>query len=206
MRAEGECLELWWLWARVDARDERADADLVARLRRGDPSAFEQVVRQHQQRVYNLAFRMLRRHEDAEDVTQEAFLKAFEALPRFRGEAAVGTWVCRIAANLCVSWLRSKARRGEVTTDPTAIQDHQKDVADPAAGELARAARAAVAQLPAKYRLAVTAYYLEGRSYEESARVVGVRVRALKTQLHRARKMLREMVRDAPFRAGEVEP
>lgn len=196
MRAEGACLELWLLWARVERREEEG-ADLVARARRGDPSAFEEIVREHQHRVYNLAYRMLRRHEDAEDVTQEAFLRAFEGMPRFRGEAALGTWICRIAANLCLSWLRSKARRAEVSADEVAVAERQMDAVDTGRAELVRATRGAIARLEPKYRVAVVAHYLEGRSYEEAARVAGVPVKTFKTRLYRARKLLRRMLQDA---------
>ena len=163
---------------------------LVARARRGDPSAFEEIVRRHQQRVYNHAYRMLRRHEDAEDVTQEAFLKAFESLPRLRDDAALGAWICRIAANLCLSWLRGQARVAEISRDPAALPSHEPDGSD-----MGQQVRDAVLRLPAKYRLAVVAFYLEGRSYEEAARTIGVPVRTLKTLLYRARKLLRQSLR-----------
>ena len=205
MRAEVWRLD--WLLIRAAAEREReAERELVERARRGDPSAFEEVVRRHQHRVYNLAYRMLRRHEDAEDATQEAFLRAFEAMPRFRGEAAVGTWICRIAANLCLSWLRSKARRVEVAADAVALVEGQEEAGDAGRNELVRATRGAIARLPPKYRLAVVAHYLEGRSYEEAARVAGVGVRTLKTRLYRARKLLRRMLRDAVTCEVEAMP
>jgi RNA polymerase sigma-70 factor (ECF subfamily) len=205
MRAEGGCLELWLLWAGLERGEERG-AELVARARRGDPSAFEEIVREHQHRVYNLAYRMLRRHEDAEDVTQEAFLRAFEGMPRFRGEAALGTWISRIAANLCLSWLRSKARRVEVSVDAVAVVGEREEAGDAGRDELVRATRGAIARLPPKYRVAVVAHYLEGRSYEEAARVVGVPVKTFKTRLYRARKLLRRMLRDAVTCEVEAMP
>jgi RNA polymerase sigma-70 factor (ECF subfamily) len=205
MRAEGGCLELWLLWARVEWGEEQG-AELVARARRGDPSAFEEIVRQHQRRVYNLAYRMLRRHEDAEDVTQEAFLRAFEAMPRFRGEAALGTWICRIAVNLCLSWLRSKTRRAEVSADEMVVADEQIEAVDAGRTELVRATRGAIARLAPKYRVAVVAHYLEGRSYEDAARVVGVPVKTFKTRLYRARKMLRRMLRHVVTCEVEAAP
>jgi RNA polymerase sigma-70 factor (ECF subfamily) len=202
MRGAAARLE-WWLLACAAMGGGDADADLVAGARRGDPSAFDEIVRRHQRRVYNLAYRMLRRREDAEDVTQEAFLRAFESLPRVRESAAIGAYVCRIAANLCVSWLRARRGEDEVKVDPDSLP-----AAAPSAeaDEMGRRAREAVAQLPPRYRLAVVAYYLEGQSYEEAARTVGVKVRTLKTRLYRARKMLREMLAGAVFCEEESGP
>lgn len=173
------------------------DAVLVLRARRGDPSAFDEIVRRHQTRIYNLAYRMLRSREDAEDVTQEAFLRAFDSLPRLRDRAAVGAWIARIAANLCVSWLRSRPRL-EVPTDPADLGSEMPGArSDPAVQ-----VREAVDRLPAKYRLAIVAFYLEDKSYEDAARALGVTVRALKTRLYRARNMLRESLQGSPSERG----
>lgn len=169
------------------------DAALVARARRGDPSAFEEIVRRHQTRIYNLAYRTLRNPEDAEDITQEAFLRAFESLPRLRDQAAIGAWISRIAANLCVSWLRSRAH-SEILVDPAEL--HEAD-APAGAYDAAAHARQAVHELPPKYRLAVVAFYLEGNSYADAARALGISVRALKTRLYRARNMLRDSIRES---------
>ena len=146
MNAEVGCLEWWLLEAGVGGEGDRG-ASLVARARRGDPSAFDEIVRRHQKRVYNLAYRMLRRHDDAEDVTQEAFLRAFESLPRLRKESAIGVWVCRIAANLCMSWLRSQSRGAEVTLNPGAIPAGEINDVDAPSRDLIRRKREAVAQL-----------------------------------------------------------
>jgi RNA polymerase sigma-70 factor (ECF subfamily) len=169
------------------------DAALVARARRGDPSAYEEIVCRHQTRIYNLVYRMLRSREDAEDVTQEAFLRAFESLPRLRDRAAVGAWISRIAANLCVDWLRSPARL-EIPVDPAHFHDA---ILPGGAFDAPAHARQAVRELPPRYRLAVVAFYLEGRSYADAARTLGISVRALKTQLYRARSMLRDSVRES---------
>jgi RNA polymerase sigma-70 factor (ECF subfamily) len=191
MRTAAGRLEWWLLLAGSEHQRDRV-GELVARARRGDPSAFDEIVRRHQRQVYNLAYRMLRRHEDAEDVTQEAFLRAFESLPRLQEEGAVGAWVCRIAGNLCVSWLRAKERRREVSADLQHLP--AQETVGPETEEIVRRTREAVARLPPRYRLAIVAYYLEGRSYKEAARAAGVAVRTLKTRLYRARKMLREML------------
>jgi len=170
----------------------RTDAGLVARARKGDPSALDEIVRRHQTRVFNLACRMLRNREEAEDVAQEAFLRAFDALPRLRDDASFGSWLCRIAANLCLARLRSAAWRAEVPTDPSLLPGLEADRRDAPTPDFSDAVRSAITRLPPKYRLAVVAFYLEGRSYAEAARAFGMPVRTFKTRLYRARKMLRD--------------
>ena len=180
------------------SRDESL-AGVVHRARRGGPSAFEEIVRRHQHRVYNLAYRMLRGHDDAEDLSQEAFIRVFQSLPRLRDDRALGAFITRVAANLCLTWLRSRRRHPEQTTNPTDLAS----VPAPAAPERHEQLRAAVSDLAPKYRLAITAFYLEGCSYAESAYMLGITPRALKTRLHRARTMLRKAVAASDTGAGE---
>jgi len=178
-----------------------ADSNSVALARRGDPSALDELVRRHQTVVYNLAYRMLRHREDAEDVTQEAFLKAFEALPRLKDDAAFRSWLCRIAANLCLMRLRSRPERAELPTDVEAMPAYEQSESRSGV-EVAISVRDAIAQLPPKYRLAVVAFYMEGRSYKEAARLAGVPVLTLKTRLYRARRMLRDLLGPSVLREG----
>jgi len=177
---------------------EDSVADVVSRARRGDPSAFEQIVRRHQNRVYNLAYRMLRDHDDAEDLTQEAFLRLFQSLPRLRDDRALGAYITRVAANLCLTWLRTRRRRPEQTTDPTDLAS----VSAPVGSEPHEQLRAAVSDLAPKYRLAITAFYLEGCSHKEAAHILGITPRALKSRLYRARAMLKQAL-SAATGAGE---
>ena len=156
--------------------------------------------------MFNLAYRMLRQREDAEDITQEAFLKAFDALHRLRDDKALGSWICRIAANLCMGRLRSRARRAEMPQEPSSLEEAAQRFEDWTALDSAARVRDAIAHLPPKYRLAVIAFYLEGRSYDEAARVAGVPVLTLKTRLYRARRMLRDLLGDAPARKEESAP
>jgi len=175
--------------------DAARDAELAAAARRGDPSALSEIVRRHQKRVYNLAYRMLRNPEDAEDITQDAFLSALAHLSQIRRDASLGAWICRIAANLCLARIRSSGRAREVP-----LEASLSSLADAETGDewsrrhLVGETREAIARLPPKYRLAVVACYLEGRSYQEAARIAGVPVRTLKTRLYRARAMLRRLL------------
>ncbi len=181
--------------------DASSDAALVARAREGDPSGFDEIVRRHHKRVYTLAYRMLRHPQEAEDVTQEAFLSAYQRLPQLRDPESVAAWICRIASNLCLDRLRSP-RRAEVTMPSPELAPA---TADERTSETVERVRAAVAQLPPKYRLAVVAYYLRGHTYEEAARLIGVNVRTFKTHLYRARQRLVAILRDST-QAEEVTP
>ncbi|HUT73579.1 MAG TPA: sigma-70 family RNA polymerase sigma factor [Armatimonadota bacterium] len=196
MNAEATCAPSW-LMMTGRAEDHRADAVAIQRARNGDRSAFDEIVRRHQGRVYNLAYRMLRHPQDAEDVTQEAFLKAFGALPRLKNERAFASWLGRIAANLCLMRLRS-AQRAETLTDPAVIAEGSACAGNPSSLDIVGETRAAIAKLPPKYRLAVVAFYLEGRSCREGARLAGVPVLTFKTRLYRARKLLRDLLGEVP--------
>ena len=195
MNLDAGCLALELLRATL-YRESDGDADLVARALQDDPSAFDELVRRHQKRIYNLSYRMLRRHDDAEDVTQEAFLKAFQTLNRLRDKAAFGGYVGRITANLCVAWARKKQREPATSVPGESLADTLADPNHGDVSEIGRRIHEAIAQLPPTERLAIVAYYLEDRSYEEASQLLGIGLRALKTRLYRARKRLREVLCD----------
>jgi len=174
----------------------RSDTDVLAQAKGGDPSAFDALVGRHQTRVYNLAYRLVRNREDAEDITQEAFFNTFKALPRLQEEGAFAHWLNRIVINLCYSRLRSRRRRPETLVDPLLLPEVVAGQEEWSLRELAATVTRALAQIPLKYRLAVTAYYLQGRSYDDAARLVGVPVRTFKTHLHRARRLLRALLQE----------
>ena len=165
-----------------------AEAECFARACRGDATAFEEIVRVYQTRVFNLAFRMLRNHEEAEDVTQEAFVKAYEYLPTLREARALRTWLYRITASICLSRLRSASYRREIVTE-ISTQFADEDI--PEESELSQVVQEALAQLPAHYRWMLEACYLKGYSYKETARLAGVEMHTFKTRLFRARQHLR---------------
>ena len=195
MNLDAGCLALELLRATLYRESDR-DSDLVARALQGDPTAFDELVRRHQKRVYNLSYRMLRRHDDAEHVTQEAFLKAFQTLNRLRDKAAFGGYVGRITANLCVAWARKKQREPATSVPGESLADTLADPNHGDVSEIGRRIHEAIAQLPPTERLAIVAYYLEDRSYEEASQLLGIGLRALKTRLYRARKRLREVLCD----------
>jgi len=176
---------------------KQSDAELVARARQGNEAAFEQLVRRHQRYVFNLAYRVLGDYAEAEDVTQEAFVRAWRGLSGFRGQARFTTWLYRIVHNLCLNRLPGLRREllqvellEEVLDDPA---PSPPDLFE--ARERVAFLHAELDRLPEKYRLVLTLRYLQGLSYAEIAAALDVPMGTVKTHLHRARRLLREQLR-----------
>ncbi len=172
--------------------DER---DLIARSCAGDLDAFEDLVRAHQDQIYNVAYRLTGNHEDANDAAQEAFVRAFQALPRFRQDAAFSTWLYRIATNAALDLVR---RRPAVP--PVELTADHPGASDPAAEvhrrEVHRRVQAAVGHLPAEYRAVVVLRDLQGLAYEEIARVLQIPIGTVRSRLSRGREALRAQLTD----------
>ena len=174
------------------AAREREDAErsLVARARKGDREAFRALVERHQGRALALARRLMRDDAEAEEVAQDAFLKAWSALPAFRAEASFGTWLHRIVYRRALDRLDAlKARRRHEAAAPSWPEDGAA-VDDPD-GPGDERVRRLVESLPAAQRAAVTLYYFEDRSVQDAAKVLGMHENTMKTHLHRARAALR---------------
>jgi len=171
---------------------------LAKRAQRGDQDAFAALVTRHQRYVYNLAYRLLRDAQEAEDLTQEAFLRAWRGMRGFRNESKFTTWLYRIVTNLCYNRLPG-LRRQLVQEDAELLER----VAAPAenapralveAGERRTRVQAAIEALPDKYRLIVTLYYLQDQSYQEIAATLGLPLGTVKTHLYRARGRLKGLL------------
>ena len=168
---------------------------LLERLRAGDARAFEELVISHQHRVFALAYRMLGNAAEAEEVAQEAFLRAHRAIAAFRGEAKLSTWLYGIASRLCLNRLaagdRRLLRRGEQALDRMV-----ETAADPAADvertEVEQALHRAIAELPEERRIVVVLRDLEGLSYEEIAAALDLELGTVRSRLHRARMDLKD--------------
>jgi len=172
--------------------DER---NLIRRSCAGDLTAFESLVRAHQDRVYNLAYRVTGNHEDAADAAQEAFVRAFQALPRFRGDSSLATWLHRIATNAALDLVR---RRPDLP--PVELPADRPSRDDPAAEvhrrEVNRRVHAAVGRLPADYRVVVVLRDFQGLAYEEIAKRLQVPVGTVRSRLSRGRDALRRLLID----------
>jgi RNA polymerase sigma-70 factor (ECF subfamily) len=168
------------------------EAFLIARARRGDASAFEDIVRLYQRRVYGVALRIVRAHDVADDVTQEAFLRAWRSLDRFELGRPFGPWVCRIAANLAVNHVRSPRAREE------ALPDAHAETSSREPGPLGalldaegnRVLQAALAELPKEQRAVLVLRAVEELSYAEIAEALGISAGTVMSRLFRARERL----------------
>jgi RNA polymerase sigma-70 factor (ECF subfamily) len=167
--------------------DSNDDGMAVARARAGDVAAFAELYRAHHRRVYALCLRLLGDRGLAEETTQDAFVKAWRALPTFRGEAQFGTWLQRIAANTAVSYQRRHGpwlawlRNAPAEIDPAVDGDAGDD----------RDLERAIARLPPRARQVFVLIDVEGYSHEEAAGLLGMAVGTSKAQLFRARQLLR---------------
>jgi RNA polymerase sigma-70 factor (ECF subfamily) len=175
---------------------EAGDAPrFLDRLRAGEASAFEEFVTAYQHRVFGVALRMLGNAAEAQDVAQEAFLRAHRGLAEFRGDARLSTWLYAIVSRLCLNRLagteRRLARHGEETlarlpdTGPGPDQAFER-------GELEEALHRAIAELPDERRIVVVLRDVEGLAYEEIAEVLELPVGTVRSRLHRARLDLKE--------------
>jgi RNA polymerase sigma-70 factor (ECF subfamily) len=174
-----------------------AELTLVERCRRGELGAFEELYRAHAGRLYGLAYRMLGNQADAEDLLQDIFLSAHRKLDTFRGDAALGTWLYRLAMNQILDHLRSRAARTGSQTDGL---DDASVLPDAASARLADRAidrvdlERAMAELPEGCRAAFVLHDVEGLEHREVADVLGIAEGTSKSQVHKARLRLRKIL------------
>ena len=179
------------------------DRTLVARAAQGDRDAFGALVLRHQSRVFNVAYQVVRNREDALDVAQESFAKAFASLSSFKGEAGFTTWIHRIVVNLAIDCLRRR-RRGDATAydDRLAVpEDIESGLAapdDPEAALESRQVQSLLARgiqaLPPAHRAVLILREIEGLSYDEIARAVGCSLGTVMSRLFYARRKLRKVL------------
>ena len=172
--------------------NELTDNELVKIARKGNAEAFSELVRRHQNRVYNLALRYMRDPVRAEDMAQEAFLKGFRLLKGFRGDCAFSTWMYKVTGSVCLTELAKRKKRGEVELNPT--HDRAYESTEAQDNDEAELVRRCVTKLPEKYAAIVTLYYLNEMPYDEIAQIMEVPIGTLKTWMFRARKELRTIV------------
>lgn len=178
--------------SKVAPRDA-GDPELVARAQTGDHPAFEELVRRYRNDVFGLSYHFLRNREEAWDVSQDVFIKAYRSLKRFRGEAGFKTWLLRITANHCKDHFK-KRRLATVSMDALPTQDFFAGSSDPARElrneELGQAIQTALDALSPKHRLAFVLREFEDMSYKEMAEVMNCSEGTVMSRLHHARKKL----------------
>ena len=184
--------------------DRPDDLTLVAACREGRTEAFGELVRRYQDRLYPTLYRLTGSADDALDLVQDAFLRAYERLDRFDGESGFYTWLYRIAVNLAIS---ARRRRKVVGRSPASLSANMPEPADDLAssdpsrpvliGERDRIIQTALDELPTDYRAVIVLNHLDGLSYDEIARALGIPVGTVRSRLHRARSELRDRLRVA---------
>jgi len=171
------------------------DAELVARSLAGDSAAFDTLVERHRRNVYHVCYRFVGNHEDASDLTQDVFLRAFRALRRFKGQSSVGTWLYRIAVNVSLNRVSVKTPPSE----PIDARQHIDTRGDAPGEQLLRdeqaaRVRAALAKLPRKQRAAVILRMYHEMSHQEIADTVGSTVGAVKANVFHGLKNLKKLL------------
>jgi RNA polymerase sigma-70 factor (ECF subfamily) len=178
---------------------QRAD-QFVERLVRRDERAWAQVFATQRDRVFGVCLRMMRNREEAEDISQDVFLRAVKGIGQFRGDASLKTWLHQIAHNLCLTRLAAAKREvespleGDWIVEPVS-EEPGADRASAGAG-LRKALERAMAELEPSFREAILLREVEDLSYEEIARVTGVSVNTVKTRIYRARAKLRQRLEE----------
>lgn len=178
------------------------DEELVDRATQGDTDAFNVLVKRWERAIYALAYRVIGRDEDARDVCQEAFLRAYRGLGRFKGQAKFSSWLYRIALNLCRDWLRKERRVGFVQP-PEDEELGERAVVDPINDsvedlllrrDLGRAVSKAMATLPDEQRIVIVLKEYHGLTFREIADLVGCPLSTVKTRLYQGLAVLRRQL------------
>ena len=191
----------------INQRD--IDAQLVEQVKAGDRRAFGLLVSKYERRVLRLLSRFIRDQAEMEDVAQETFIKAYRALPQFRGESAFYTWLYRIAVNTAKNYLSTQGRRpvsmsqlqsadadeGESFDASDVVEDTNTPEAVLQSRQVAETVNAAIEALPADLRTAITLREIEGLSYEEIAEAMGCPIGTVRSRIFRAREAIAERLR-----------
>jgi|TARA_B100001939_G_scaffold63998_1_gene52928 RNA polymerase sigma-70 factor (ECF subfamily) len=183
-----------------DYSKEISNSELVKKSQLGDRSAFEQLVLRHQELVFSLAYKLTGNREMANDVAQEAFIRAWKAIEKFRGDSTFSTWIYRITVN--TAWtLRKKAKKHNTlniddTYEPIVIDEKKDPEMVAINSDLSSVLSKALNNLPVEQRIIVELKNIEGRSHKEIADYLDISVTAAKVRLHRAHQKLRQILED----------
>jgi RNA polymerase sigma-70 factor (ECF subfamily) len=181
-----------------DYSKEISNSELVKKSQLGDRSAFEQLVLRHQELVFSLAYKLTGNREMANDVAQEAFIRAWKAIEKFRGDSTFSTWIYRITVN--TAWtLRKKAKKHNTlniddTYEPIVIDEKKDPEMVAINSDLSSVLSKALNNLPVEQRIIVELKNIEGRSHKEIADYLDISVTAAKVRLHRAHQKLRQIL------------
>ena len=186
--------------------DREIDRQLVARAQAGDKRAFELLVEKYQRKLARLLSRFIRDPAEVEDVTQEAFIKAYRALPAFRGDSAFYTWLYRIGINTAKNYLMAMGRRAPTSTEVEAEDaegfdegEQLRDINTPESvllsNEIAATVNSTIERLPEELRTAIQMREIEGMSYEDIAKLMDCPIGTVRSRIFRAREAIAEQLR-----------
>ena len=191
------------------AREREEERVLIQRCKDGEIGAFDQVVRRYEKRVFNCALRIAGNYNDAADVAQEAFIRAYNSIQTFRGDAVFTTWIYRIVTNVYLDERKKSKSHRQVSLDEyidleensvsrQIVDDSPSPEEIVESKERTRALQAAINSLPDYQRIILTLYSFQHRSYEEMAEILGLPIGTVKSRLNRARLALAEILADQP--------
>jgi len=183
------------------------EAELVQRARKGDLAAYDQIVRRYQERVYATVYHMTSNHEDANDLTQEAFIKGYQALKSFKGGSSFYTWVYRIAVNKTINFLKQRKNRAQMSLNDLDFNaEHDPDLValisdknprrEAGLTELQEKLNEGMQKLSEPHRLVVTLHDVQGLSHEEIAKIMGCNIGTVRSRLFYARQQLQGFLAD----------
>jgi RNA polymerase sigma factor (sigma-70 family) len=186
-----------------DKRQE--DRQLIDMALQGDERAFETLLNKYRNLVFSIMIKMVRNHQEAEDLTQEAFMKAFNSLSSFNDEFAFSTWLMKIASNNCIDFLRKRKLRTYSIHEPIQYKDEKIEIDIPdheptperhlLQNERAKMIQTAIDELPERYRYVILLRHKEEKSYEEISEILNLPLGTVKAQIFRAREILNKKLK-----------
>lgn len=191
----------------VDAAPAPDDRLLVSRAQAGDSEAYDALIRRYQERIYATIYHMTSNHEDAADLAQETFVKAYRALKSFKGDSSFFTWIYRIAVNKTINFLKQRRRRGQMSLNDLDFNaEHDPDVValisertphrEVKLRELQEKLNAAMQQLSEEHRMVVTLHDIQGLRHEQIGELMNCNVGTVRSRLHYARQQLQAYLAD----------
>ena len=177
-----------------ESRMADADSELVLQSQRGDPAAFEELIRNHQHMVHSLTYRMTGSLADAEDLAQETFLRAYEQIGSFRGTAKFSTWLYRIAVNTCLNWRQSEARRFQLCAHAAVEISTRHSGGETFPADQANEVQAALLKLPAKQRAAIVLTIYDGLNHAQAAQILGCSETPVSWRVFAAKRKLKRLL------------
>ncbi len=190
----------------MNADIKKRNSELIKKAIVGDEDAYKQLLDNYRGAIFNLLFKMVRNREETEDLVQEAFMKAFKALPSFNEEYAFSTWLYKIAINNCIDHMRKKRLKTYSINKPVKSKDGEmeRELPDSSmrpdrhllADERATLIETAIDELPENYKVAIIMRHSQEKSYEEIAETLDIPLGTVKARIFRAREMLKKSLKD----------